>query len=145
LGEGLIPYTLTLWLSFDGRSAPHAARLRRDQTDVEQRFWMAVRDRRLQGFKFRRQATIGNYVVNFLCVEKMLVVELDGGQHSEFADADRTHFLEARGYRVLRFWNNDVLENFEGVLRTVSEALEASVSRRTRRPSPNPLPQAGEG
>jgi len=103
--------------------SPHAARLRREQTDVEQRFWLAVRDRRLAGAKFRRQATIGSYVVDFLCVEKMLIVELDGGQHNEAADAGRTMFLEARGYRVLRFWNNEVLENFDGVLQTVSEAL----------------------
>ena len=106
--------------------SPHAARLRRDQTDVEQRFWMAVRNRRLQGCKFRRQATIGNYVVDFLCVEKMLIVELDGGQHDELVDANRTAFLEACGYRVLRFWNNEVLENLEGVLEAVGGALTNS-------------------
>jgi very-short-patch-repair endonuclease len=106
--------------------SPHAARLRREQTDVEQRFWLAVRDRRLAGAKFRRQATIGSYVVDFLCVEEMLIVELDGGQHDEAVDAHRTRFLEGRGYRVLRFWNNDVLENFEGVLQTVGDALGTS-------------------
>lgn len=106
--------------------SPYASRLRRDQTDVEQRFWLAVRNRRLQGFKFRRQATIGSYVVDFLCVEKMLMVELDGGQHSEVVDADRAHFLQMRGYRVLRFWNNEVLENFEGVLEAVIGALTNS-------------------
>jgi len=103
--------------------SPHAARLRREQTDVEQRFWLAVRNRRLAGAKFRRQATIGSYVVDFLCVEAMLIVELDGGQHDEAVDAARTRFLESRGYRVLRFWNNQVVENFEGVLETVAEAL----------------------
>ncbi len=107
--------------------SPHAARLRRDQTDVEQRFWLAVRDRRLAGMKFRRQATIGPYVVDFLCIEKRLIVELDGGQHDEIVDANRTRFLEERGYRVLRFWNNDVVENFDGVLQTVIEALGVSV------------------
>ena len=128
--------------------SPHAARLRREQTDVEQRFWMAVRGRRLAGVKFRRQATVSRYVVDFLCVEKMLIVELDGGQHDAAVDADRTRFLEASGYRVLRFWNNEVLEDFEGVLQVVSHALEAvgeKGRRRTKRPSPNPLPQAGEG
>ena len=90
--------------------SPHAARLRRAQTDVEQKLWLTVRNRRLDGAKFRREATIGRYIVDFLCVEAMLVVELDGGQHSEEADAERTRFLEAQGYRVLRFWNNDVVE-----------------------------------
>ena len=107
--------------------SPHAARLRREQTDVEQRFWLAVRDRRLAGMKFRRQATIGPYAVDFLCIEKRLIIELDGGQHEPTIDANRTRFLEARGHRVLRFWNNDVVENFDGVLRAVSEALGISV------------------
>jgi len=106
--------------------SPYASRLRRDQTDVEQRFWLAVRDRRLAGAKFRRQATIGRYVVDFLCVQAMLIVELDGSQHDEALDAERTRFLEARGYRLLRFWNNDVIENFDGVLETVAAALGAS-------------------
>jgi len=106
--------------------SPHAARLRREQTDVEQRFWLAVRDRRLAGVKFRRQATIGPYVVDFLCIERRLIVELDGGQHEPTTDAHRTCFLEARGYRMLRFWNNDVVENFDGVLQAVSEALGVS-------------------
>ncbi len=123
--------------------SPHAARLRREQTDVEQRFWLAVRNRRLDGAKFRRQATIGRYVVDFLCVEARLIVELDGGQHDVSVDADRTDFLEARGYRVLRFWNNDVLENLEGVLLVVSEALAAAGQKKTlTQPSPA---KAGEG
>ena len=120
--------------------SPHAARLRRDQTDVEQRFWLAVRNRRLDGFKFRRQATIGRYIVDFLCVEAMLIVELDGGQHSEEADAARTRFLEDIGYRVIRFWNNDVIENFEGVLETVVMALQQK--KALTQPSPA---KAGEG
>ena len=106
--------------------SPHAARLRRAQTDVEQRFWLAVRDRRLAGAKFRRQATIGAYVVDFVCIEAMLVVELDGGQHDEAADAVRTRFLEAQGYRVLRFWNNEILENMDGVLQVVSAGLSST-------------------
>jgi very-short-patch-repair endonuclease len=97
--------------------------LRRDQTDAERLFWFAVRNRRLDGVKFRRQTTIGPYIVDFLCIEAMLVVELDGGQHSPEADAARTRFLEQRGYRVLRFWNNEVIENLEGVLLRVCEAL----------------------
>ena len=103
--------------------SPHAARLRREMTDVERRFWSAVRDRRLEGFKFRRQATIGRYVVDFLCVEARLIVELDGGQHDVARDAVRTAFLEGEGYRVLRFWNSDVVENFEGVMERVRLVL----------------------
>ena len=103
--------------------SPHAARLRRDQTDVEQRFWLAVRNRRLDGFKFRRQTTIDGFIVDFVCIEAMLIVELDGGQHNEKRDARRTAYLEAQGYRALRFWNNQIIENFDGVLLVVMEAL----------------------
>ncbi|RJF85963.1 endonuclease domain-containing protein [Sphingomonas cavernae] len=103
--------------------SPHAARLRRDMTDVERRAWHAVRDRRLEGFKFRRQASIGPFVVDFLCIEAELIVELDGGQHSVEADARRTAYLEERGYRLLRFWNSEVIETFEGVLETIARAL----------------------
>ena len=117
----------------------HAARLRRDMTDAERKLWLAVRDRRLEGVKFRRQSTIGPYVIDFLCIEAKLIVELDGGQHEEAADAPRTRFLEEQGYSVLRFWNNDALENFEGVLETISAHLKK------KRPSSNLLPQAGEG
>jgi very-short-patch-repair endonuclease len=106
---------------------PHAKRLRREATDVEQRLWLAVRDRRLGGFKFRRQATIGPFVVDFLCAEMRLVIELDGGQHGAVSDAGRTALLEGCGYRVIRFWNNNVLENFEGVLEGILAALNGAV------------------
>lgn len=109
--------------------SPHAARLRREQTDVERKFWFAVRDRRLGGFKFRHQASIGPFVADFLCHEAMLIVEVDGGQHSEKADRARTGFLEERGYRVLRFWNNDVVDNLDGVLLTVLDVLQAKSGR----------------
>jgi len=122
--------------------SPHAAQLRRNLTDVERKLWYALRDRRLDGFKFRRQATIGPFVVDFLCVEVMLIVELDGGQHSEESDARRTVFLEERGYRVLRFWNNEVNDSFDGVLHEIAAAL---AEQSARRPSPYPLPHAGEG
>ncbi|MBX9881814.1 MAG: DUF559 domain-containing protein [Sphingomonas sp.] len=119
-----------------GRTNPNARRLRRDATDVEQRFWLAVRDRRLGGFKFRRQVTIGPFVADFACIERRLVVELDGGQHDQEADAARTAYLEGLGWRVMRFWNNDVVENWEGVLQVVLAELNKS---------PHPLPHAGEG
>ena len=119
----------------------HAARLRSEQTDVERAFWLKVRDRRLDGFKFRRQATIGPYVADFLCVEAKLIVELDGGQHSDEVDAKRTAFLEGQGYRVVRFWNGDVAANIEGVLMTVLDALHQR-SKTLTQPSPA---KAGEG
>ncbi len=92
-------------------------------TDVEHVLWNALRGRQLGGFKFRRQATIGRYVIDFLCIERMLVVELDGGQHSDTADAPRTAFLEADGYRVIRFWNHEVVENLDGVLASILASL----------------------
>ena len=84
--------------------------------------------------KFRRQHTVSPYIVDFSCLEKQIVVELDGGQHGEQEDYDkkRTEFLEAQGFRVVRFWNNDVLSNMEGVLESLADVV--------RSPSPNPLP-----
>ena len=132
--------------------SPHARTLRRNQIDVEQRFWLEVRNRRLGGYKFRRQATIGPFIVDFLCAGRMLIVELDGGQHEETKDAARTKYLEGLGYTVMRFWNNDVLTNMEGVLVEVLDYLGDAPVDYTERsasgkfvPSPNPLPQAGEG
>src|SRR4029079_11738452 len=90
-----------------------ARRLRRDQTDAERVLWFRLRDRRLNGWKFRRQMPVGNYIVDFCCESARLIVELDGGQHAMQSEADRarTADLEKRGYLVLRFWNNDVLRN----------------------------------
>src|SRR6185436_7127326 len=91
-------------------------RLRSQQTDAERKLWLAVRDRRLSGFKFVRQEAIGPFIVDFVCRES-LVVEVDGGQHAESAeDVARDAFLVREGYRVMRFWNNDVLSSREGVL-----------------------------
>ncbi|MDR3499005.1 MAG: endonuclease domain-containing protein [Parvibaculum sp.] len=117
-----------------------ARSLRRNQTDAERRLWSRLRNRGLSGFKFKRQIPIGPYIVDFLCEEAMLVVELDGGQHDERADRDalRTRYLEAQGYRVIRFWNNEALANTEGMLAMILGALGGE------RPSPNPLPR-GEG
>jgi adenine-specific DNA-methyltransferase len=92
-------------------------------TDVERKIWSILRNRQLSGYKFRRQATIGPFVVDFLCVEASLVVEVDGGQHNDAADARRTEFLEQRGYSVIRFWNNEVNENLCGVLDVISAGL----------------------
>lgn len=103
--------------------SPHAARLRRERTDAEDAFWQAVRNRQIEGFKFRFQHSLLPYVADFACLEARLIVEIDGGQHSGEADAERTRDLEARGFRVLRFWNNDVLTNLEGVIEVVRAAL----------------------
>src|SRR4249919_1820184 len=96
-------------------------RLRREQTDAEARMWRCLRDRRLAGLKFRRQHRIGIYIVDFVCVEMRLVVELDGGQHLERAGDDerRTLFLQQRGFRVMRFWNDDALLRTDLVLEMI--------------------------
>jgi lysyl-tRNA synthetase class 2 len=106
-------------------ASPIARKLRQNPTEAEKRFWNRVRARQLDGFRFRRQAPIGDYVVDFVCPEEKLVVELDGGQHDEQADADavRTAWLESKGYRVVRFWNNEVFENMDGVLERLRGAL----------------------
>jgi len=120
-----------------GKTNPHAKRLRRDSTDAERKLWQRLRSRQLNA-KFRRQATIGPYIVDFLCIEAGLVVEADGGQHSTESDAARTAWLKSRGFRVARFWNNDILANIDGVLQSIIALLKQA-------PSPNPLPPAGEG
>ena len=121
-----------------GRTNPHARPLRRNATDVEAKLWQHLRGRNLDGLKFRRQATVGHYVADFLCAEKRLIIELDGGQHTDDADAGRTAALEALGYRIVRFWNNEVIENLDAVLLTVLEAARSLPSRfEGRQPSSN--------
>ena len=113
-----------------------ARKLRRNQTDAERTLWFRLRDRRLRGLKFRRQAPIDNYVGDFCCEDAHLIVELDGGQHVERSeeDTERTAALEARGYLVLRFWNNEVLRNIDGVLESIVNTLNPVP------PHPNPFP-----
>lgn len=123
-----------------GHKRNFARSLRRHMTDAEVRLWFHLRNRAFVRYKFRRQHPIGPYVVDFVCIEARLAVELDGGQHANMAsDALRTAFLEAEGYRVLRFWNNDILKQTAAVL----EALRLELLRGC--PHPSPLPQAGEG
>lgn len=115
------------WKSHRKMAAECAQSLRKNQTEAERIFWNAVRDKRLQGYKFRRQFPVGPYYADFACLEAMLIVEIDGGQHSENKkDEIRTARLEKEGYAVLRFWNNDVLENIEGVLHTLLQQLESA-------------------
>jgi very-short-patch-repair endonuclease len=107
------------------RLTPIARRLRRDRTVAEDRLWKYLSNRQLDGAKFRFQSPVGPYVADFLCVEVKLIIELDGGQHGEQIDKDaaRTKVLEAAGYTILRFWNNDVLANTEGVLEVIRVAV----------------------
>jgi very-short-patch-repair endonuclease len=103
-----------------------ARKLRVNQTDAETVLWNRIRNRQIDGHKFVRQEPIRGYVCDFVCREKLLVIEVDGGQHNESAaDAIRDQRLIADGYRVLRFWNNDVLGNLEGVLATIQSELSS--------------------
>ena len=99
--------------------------LRQNNTRPEEIFWYRVRNRRFHGLKFRRQEPIGKYIVDFVCIEKKLVIELDGGQHAEQItyDQERTKFLKKLGYRVIRFWNNEVCTNLLGVLENIEDYL----------------------
>ena len=113
-----------------------ARQLRNTPTPAEQKLWACLRDNKLNGTGFRRQYAIGNYVVDFCSVKKKLIIELDGGGHlkQEEYDTERTHFLEAHGYRVIRFWNNQVLEDLDAVVRAIQFALSSKPWRSTRPP-----------
>ena len=107
------------------RLTPIARKLRGDMTDAELRLWSHLRASQLGGTKFIRQHPIGPYVVDFACRSARLAIELDGGQHADNpADDARTAVIEAHGYRVIRFWNNDVLQNTNGVLTAILEELK---------------------
>ena len=94
--------------------------MRREPTDAEDKLWHEIRDRRLDRIKFRRQVPISGYIVDFVCLEAKLIIELDGGQHSESSyDASRDAALKAIGFRVLRFWNHDVFNDMDGVCETI--------------------------
>ena len=128
-----------------------ARRLRRNMTPTERTLWRELRNRRLCGAKFRRQKPMGHYIVDFICDEAKLIVEIDGGQHGVEAlkadDLVRTRWLEARGFRVMRFWNPDVLENIDGVLSAISEELMRAAKCPGPSPGrhPSPLPPSGRG
>jgi very-short-patch-repair endonuclease len=117
-----------------------ARKLRRNQTDAERLLWNRLRDRRLASVKFRRQAPITGYIADFVCEDAKLIVEVDGGQHAENErDAERTAALEAAGYRLLRFWNHDVMTNMDGVLQRIVELLEIS-GQDVNMSAPHPIP-----
>ena len=115
-----------------------AKELRRSQTDSERLLWKHLRDRRLEGFKFRRQRPLGRYIVDLICLEENLIVEVDGGQHSEQQnyDSERDDWLESQGYRVLRFWSNQVLSDVEAVKEVILATLEDGRLAGLAQPSP---------
>ena len=132
-----------MWTRAD-RSIPasqreRARQMRREPTDAERKLWLHLRKRLpLTGTHFRRQVRIGPYIADFACHRCRVIIEVDGGQHAENVSADqkRTQRLEADGYRVLRFWNNDVLSNIDGVLVEIVNAIATT-------PTPDPSPQGG--
>lgn len=104
-----------------------ARNLRKNATKEEQIIWSILRNRQLNNCKFKRQVPIGNYIVDFVCEEKKLIIEIDGGQHNIDEniqkDNNRTSFLNQKGYNVLRFWNNDINKNIDGVIDKIMEFL----------------------
>ena len=112
---------------YNSKHITKAKNMRSNMTKEEHIIWNLVRAKRFLGFKFKRQVLIGEYIVDFVCQEKMLIVEIDGGQHNETEkieyDNKRTEYLESLGYKVVRFWNNDVRNNIEGVYDTINENL----------------------
>jgi very-short-patch-repair endonuclease len=117
-----------------------ARKLRREMTEAEIRLWQMLRLRQTEGYRFRRQVPIGRFIADFVCHAARLIVEIDGGKHDLLSDEEmsRAQFLEGQGYRVLRFWNNEVLDNPEGVRSLIAETF-------TRSPPPKPSPIKGEG
>lgn len=103
-----------------------AGELRRNLTPAEQRLWAVLRNQQINGVRFRRQHAIGNFIVDFCAPHQKLIIELDGSQHfeQEQYDAERTAFLESQGYRVLRFWNMDVMKDLRGVITAIQNALQ---------------------
>jgi very-short-patch-repair endonuclease len=104
-----------------------ARELRKNANDAEQRLWSLLRGKQLSGYKFRRQYPIGNYIADFACISARLVIEVDGDTHgndeAEARDAKRTEYIERLGYRVIRFWNDQVFSATDGVIETILDAL----------------------
>ena len=138
------PSSERIWATRDRSVSPpnrnRARAMRLAPTDAERKLWWHLRHRlAVQGSHFRRQVRLGHYIVDFACHQLRVAIEIDGGQHAEQVarDARRVKFLESQGYRVLRFWNNEVLANIDGVLEVIHSAILAT-------PTPTP-PHKGEG
>src|ERR1700730_12194367 len=127
----------------DGAHA-RARTLRQNMTQAERRVWQILRSHRMTGYQFRRQVPIGRYIADFVCHEARLIVEIDGGQHDRSSprEAERNGFLENEGYRILRFWNNEILENLDGVHETIADELGRISPTQTL---PHQGPIKGEG
>ena len=123
----------------------YARQLRKNATDCERLMWRHLRAHRFQGNKFRRQQPLGPYIVDFVCFETRCIIEADGGQHADALDDDarRDGWLRAQGFTVLRFWNNEILSNLEGVLERILEVCRVAVAQSS--PSPQPLSHQGRG
>lgn len=106
----------------------NARNLRKNMTDQERKFWQIIRNRQFHGYRFLRQYAMDKYIVDFICREKNIIIELDGGQHNEerniIYDKERTDYLRSKGYKVIRFWNNDIDNNIEGVYLELEKAFE---------------------
>ena len=115
-----------------------ARALRQNMTDAERSIWRILRSAQMDGHRFRRQVPFGQYIADFVCHNARLIIEIDGGQHERSSpdEAKRTRFLEDQGYRILRFWNNEVLSNLEGVCAIIARELR-------HHPHPNPPPSRG--
>jgi very-short-patch-repair endonuclease len=124
------------------QTTQNARRLRSAMTDAERRLWHSLRVRQIDGQKFRRQYPLGRYIVDFVCLERRLIVEVDGGQHSErqVEDTIRSQWLRNKGFRVVRFWNNEIMSNLDGVTTVIGQALRAMGE-----PPSLPSPSQGEG
>src|SRR6516225_9340079 len=137
MGEGWVGVTALARRIADekypiGGAHERARALRREMTQAETKLWRMLRSRQIEGHRFRRQVPLGCYIADFVCHEARLIVELDGGQHDPLSqqEADRSRFLQSEGYRVVRFWNDEVLERPEGV--------HAMIVENGRRPHPHP-------
>jgi very-short-patch-repair endonuclease len=123
-------------LTGEGFAKLQAKRLRHDMTDAETKLWHALRGKKFEGFKFRRQVAIGTYIADFVCFAQRLIVEVDGSQHEgSLHDVQRDAWLEAEGFRVLRLWNNDVMQNLDfsmlAILNALTHSSPASLARGT--------------
>jgi very-short-patch-repair endonuclease len=133
-------------MNIDGLMQARSKDLRKNMTAAENRMWYYLRNRRLAGYKFVREQVIGKYIADFVCRDKNLIIEVDGGQHMAAAayDQQRTEDLEALGYQVLRVWNHEVYDNIQGVMDKILSIIEGGNARMiTLIPSPSPL--EGEG
>ncbi len=111
--------------------------MRSASTEAEHRLWQILRAKRLSGYKFKRQLPIDSYIADFACLRHRLILEVDGSQHGGSADARRDAYLKRHGFRVLRFWDNDIFNNEEGVIASIIDALAG--------PLPSPSPAEGRG